>query len=64
MTPHKTECGKDALKLLQTFEGVPLHTIPPLKEDGHPICPQDPQVESWQEDLLPGMTGTRSKHIL
>ena len=57
MTPHKTECGKDALKLLQTFEGVPLHTIPPLKEDGHPICPQE-------EDLLPGMTGTRSKHIL
>merc|ERR1712192_57083 len=23
MTPHKTECGKDALKRLQTFEGVP-----------------------------------------
>ena len=23
MTPHKTERGKDALKLLQTFEGVP-----------------------------------------
>ena len=23
MTPHKTERGKDALKRLQTFEGVP-----------------------------------------
>merc|ERR1711997_1315885 len=23
MTPHKTERGKEALKLLQTFEGVP-----------------------------------------
>merc|ERR1711955_164065 len=49
MTPHKTERGKDALKRLQTFEGVP----PPYdhKKNGHPICLKGAETEARKEVL-------------
>ena len=59
-----TERGKDALKLLQTFEGVPLPYDHKKKIVINPLCPQDPQVEARQEVLLPWMTGTGSKLFL
>merc|ERR1711948_148714 len=50
MIPHKSERGKDAMKRLQTFEGVP----PPYdkQEDGDPLCIEGSQVEAWSQILF------------
>ena len=43
MTPHKTERGKDALKRLQTFEGVP----PPYDKKKLMVIPSALKVQQF-----------------
>ena len=45
MTPHKTERGKDALKRLQTFEGVP----PPYDKKKLMVIPSALKVINVQD---------------
>ena len=47
MTPHKTERGKDALKRLQTFEGVP----PPYDKKKLMVIPSALKVINVQGNL-------------
>jgi len=48
MTPHKTERGKDALKRLQTFEGVP----PPYDKKKLMVIPSALKVPVFSENLF------------
>ena len=47
MTPHKTERGKDALKRLQTFEGVP----PPYDKKKLMVIPSALKVSNLQDNI-------------
>ena len=47
MTPHKTERGKDALKRLQTFEGVP----PPYDKKKLMVIPSALKVSNVQDNV-------------
>ena len=47
MTPHKTERGKDALKRLQTFEGVP----PPYDKKKLMVIPSALKVSNVQDNI-------------
>ena len=47
MTPHKTERGKDALKRLQTFEGVP----PPYDKKKLMVIPSALKVSNFQDGI-------------
>ena len=47
MTPHKTERGKDALKRLQTFEGVP----PPYDKKKLMVIPSALKVINVQDNI-------------
>ena len=47
MTPHKTERGKDALKRLQTFEGVP----PPYDKKKLMVIPSALKVSNVQDNM-------------
>merc|ERR1711973_923215 len=58
MTPHKTERGKDALKRLQTFEGVP----PPYDKKKLMVIPSAlSEAEARKEVLLPWQARTRGR---
>ena len=48
MTPHKTERGKDALKRLQTFEGVP----PPYDKKKLMVIPSALKVQQFIENFF------------
>merc|ERR1712083_846634 len=50
MIPHKTERGKDAMKRLQTFEGVP----PPYDKKKRMVVPciEGSQVDAWPQILF------------
>merc|ERR1712096_597763 len=55
MTPHKTERGKDALKRLQTFEGVP----PPYDHKKKMVIPSALKV-IWRGDTFECLQALKS----